>query len=138
MKIDYSGIAPQQVTTDPQQWEPPRHVFFGRKDPNTGRMAPEPASNMGHGPRNQFPSLLYRKEGESLKATLVNSEAELKAALDAGYVDSPAKFGVVSAPSFEQIQEAKTGEVKQPAKAESAKPDASDKSTLGLPTKKVA
>lgn len=101
-QIDYTGVTPVSPSKAiDDAWEPPRHVYFGPKDPNTGRMAKEPVYV-----HQQWPMFLYRKNGERVQATVVNSPAQ-RQALGTDWHDTPEKLGMITAPSFEQLQEAR-------------------------------
>ena len=109
-QIDFTAIA-QPVTGQPQEdWEPPRHVFFGPKD-ERGKPAKEPAYKY-----LPFPQMIYGKVDGKIKAVVVNSEAEK--AQYAGYTDTPADFGYIGAPTFEEAQMMKEMAALEKAKAE--------------------
>lgn len=96
MEIDYSEV-PQAPATTQSRWIPPRHVYFGPKDAETGQMLPEP-----HYEHQDFPCFLYKQENGKTKARIVKN-ADEKTALSAdGWAATPAAFGVVTTPSFEQ------------------------------------
>jgi hypothetical protein len=63
---------------------------------------------------NSFPSFRYHQTEEPI---IVNSAEEAEA-LGAEWADTPAAFGTITAPSVEQIREARMGAAK---KAKSAK-----------------
>lgn len=95
-KFDYSEVQALEVNPGADAWEPPRHVYFGPKDPSTGKMAKEPVYR--HQP---FPALMYRKREDGvIGARQVNNESERSQAIAAGFADTP---GVITAPSREQI-----------------------------------
>jgi hypothetical protein len=95
MEIDVSQIK-QEPSTVKQAWKPPRHVFFGKKNED-GSMEDEPVYAY-----QAYPCMLYRPMDDKLAAILVHDDAEKAARIAEGYADSPAKFGIVTAPSFEQ------------------------------------
>ena len=96
--IDYSGVPQQAGVVLDEDWEPPIHKFFGKKLGN-GKTEKEPVYV-----HQKYPSLKYAKQGEKIVAKLVNSDEELKALGD-GWEDTPAAFGYIGAPSFDQLQE---------------------------------
>lgn len=86
------------------------HVYFGPKDIN-GEALPEPVYI-----HQDWPKCLYHKT-KAPDGMVFASEAEvLDLALDSDWVDSPAKFGVVSAPSQEQLRAQKLGTLGLPKK----------------------
>lgn len=98
--IDYSAIPTQTTSQSQQEWEPPRHVYFGKRLPN-GRQEPEPQYKY-----QAWPSMMYRQRADgTIEARLVNSQAEAN-----GWEDSPAKFGFVTAPTFEEVLERRRAE----------------------------
>ena len=101
-QIDYSGVPTTQTGVVTSAWKPPRHVFFGKKDPNTGQMEDEPVYV-----HQDFPAFRYKKQPDGrIVAAMVNNVDE-DAALDSAWVDSPGKLGLVTHPSFEQRVAAK-------------------------------
>lgn len=104
MEIDYSGIKEVQTVT-PSTWRPPRHVYFGKKDPNTGMMEEEPQYI-----HQDYPRMIYLKKEDRIVADVVADEVTYAAKKAEGWVDSPAAYGIITCPSFEQwkaMQEAK-------------------------------
>ena len=95
MEIDFSAI-PQQTTSTPSTWKPPRHVYFGPKDPATGQMMDEPIYTF-----QAYPKMVYAKREDRLVARIVNSKDEWDA-LGKGWSDSISSLGVTTAPSFEE------------------------------------
>ena len=119
MEIDTSQIK-QEPSTVVQSWRAPRHVYFGKKSPD-GQMEDEPVYV-----HQSYPCMLYKPLDDKLSAILVHNDAEKAARIAEGYADSPAKFGVITAPSFEQMNSPAEPEVKpipMPAKGK-------DKATL--------
>ena len=117
MEIDTSLIK-QEPSGTPQTWRPPRHVFFGKKGTD-GQMEEEPTYVY-----QAFPCMLYKPLDGKLSAVLVHNDEDKAARIAEGYADSPAKFGVITAPSFEQMNAPAEPEVKPlPAKGK-------DKATL--------
>lgn len=80
-------------------YKPPRHVYFGPKDPATGEPMDEPVYYHQH-----FPKAMFRldDDGNVESRTFVTQEA-LDAAGDE-WVDSPAKLGVTTHPSQEELE----------------------------------
>jgi hypothetical protein len=105
MDIDYSAI-PEPASGKPSTHTPPRHVFFGKKDPNTGQMEAEPVYV-----HLSYPKMLYKPNAAGrLAAIVVKDDVEHKAKIAEGFKESPADFGVVTAPSFEQHQAMKASD----------------------------
>lgn len=92
-QIDYSAIPKPEVRID-NDWDPPRHVFFGKKDGN-GKMEKEPVYAY-----QEYPRTVYAQVDGKIVADVVNNADEL-AALGPGWEKSPAVFGFIGAPSFE-------------------------------------
>lgn len=112
IQIDYSNIPAPAEAVD-EDWDAPRHVFFGKKLEG-GKSEKEPIYSF-----KPFPSMRYslNEEGKII-ARLVNNEAQDKA-LGEGWVHTPAEFGYIGAPSFEQSLELK------------AEPEVADKPARG-------
>lgn len=102
IEIDYSGIKEQPVGISKTRWKPPKHVYFGPKDPDTGEMLPEPEYEY-----KEYPRMMYMREGRKVRAILVNDDEEKEVALKDGFKLSPGECGLITAPSFEQVQAAK-------------------------------
>lgn len=96
MKIDYSEIAAPVVTPQGDDWEPPVHKFFGKKLPN-GKTEKEPVYV-----HQSFPAMRYGLKDGRIVARVANNERENQALMDEGFSDTPAKFGYIGAPSFEE------------------------------------
>lgn len=94
-EIDYSAVVPPAASTDTSEWEPPFHKFFGRRLEN-GRTEKEPIYSY-----KEFPAFVYAMKNGKISAKIVHSADEVKS-LGEGWEKSPAAFGLVSAPSFEQ------------------------------------
>ena len=102
IEIDYSGIE-QHSGVQPTNWKSPRHVYFGPKDPNTGQMQDEPVYT-----HQEFPRMLYRKKPDGvIAAGIVKNAEEMATMIEQGWETTPAAFGLVTAPSFDQVQAAK-------------------------------
>lgn len=125
LEIDYSDMPSTAAVAEIDEWEPPVHKYFGPKNPKTGKKIPEPVYV-----HQEYPRTMYALKDGKITARLVKSDAEVEA-LGAGWEKSPAKFGFISAPSYEQVQEMKR-------KLSDATTIAESKSTLGLPAKKAA
>jgi len=97
-EIDYSAVPPQPATTAPQQWRPPRHVYFGPKDLQTGQMQDEPAYV-----HVEWPRMMYRKDNGKVIARIVNSPVEFNALEQSGWEKTLEAVGIINAPSQEQI-----------------------------------
>lgn len=106
LEIDYSHV-PNPLGVEASRWKAPRHVYFGRKLED-GTMEDEPTYV-----HKDFPSLRYALQGNKIVARQVENAAEL-AELGDEWKDTPAAFGYVSAPSFEDAAAKKSGlEVKR-------------------------
>lgn len=92
--IDFGDI--RQPALPQQPWKAPRHIHFGPKNPETGQMEDEPVYEY-----KPYPAMRYKPENGAIRASQVNTEAE-ELALGDGWYDSPAKFGAITAPTFEQ------------------------------------
>ena len=97
LEIDYSGMPPTAPQRQEEEWEPPVHKYFGPKDKN-GKMQKEPVYV-----HQEYPRTFYAKQGNRIVARLVKSDEELKA-LGKGWEKSPAAFGFIGAPSYEEQQ----------------------------------
>ena len=101
--IDYSSI--QETTpVKARPWQPPRHVYFGKKDLETGMMEEEPKYVY-----QEYPRMMYKMGDENIEVTVIKSDEELKA-LGSEWVKTPAELGYLTAPSFEQSQALTRGE----------------------------
>lgn len=96
--IDYSGIAVGADALEANDWDPPRKVFFGKKN-EKGKMEKEPVYSY-----IEFPRMLYGKPkaGGPIVARIVNTTAEKEALLAKNWALTPADFGYIGAPSFDQ------------------------------------
>ncbi len=93
-EIDYSAIPQPSTSAAQQDWEPPIHKFFGKKLPN-GRMEPEPVYRF-----QPFPAFRYAQIDGKIQARMVTDEAQVRA-LGPEWKDSPAEFGFIGAPTYE-------------------------------------
>lgn len=113
LSIDYSNI--QEKPVEPKStWRPPRHVFFGKRDPETGAMEDE-----GSYVYQEYPRMLYFKRDDRIEATIVHSDEERDAKIAKGWAKNPAEHGFLTAPSFQQLQEMR--EMAERAQAEPVK-----------------
>lgn len=94
-EMDYSGIV-EAPATQKSTWRAPRHVFFGKKDAD-GVMEDEPKYEY-----KALPAHFYKMVEGRIIVKVIQSEDELKAAKDDGWKDTPAAFGYIGAPSFEE------------------------------------
>lgn len=99
-EIDYSEVMQPQIVSSNEEWEPPVHKYFGKKLAN-GKMEKEPIYY-----HQDYPRFMYHQTDGKIKARVVNSDAELMK-LGAGWAKTPAEFGHIGAPSFEQSIEMK-------------------------------
>lgn len=103
MKIDYSRIPETQVEQK-SSYRPPRHVYFGKRDPETGMMEEEPTYV-----HQDYPRMIYKMEGGGIVADIVNDDESLNDRLKDGWVKNPSELGYLTAPSFEQVLAMKAG-----------------------------
>jgi len=96
-EIDYSGITPARDNLE-ADWEAPEQVFFGKKDPRTGKIERKPPPYV----YQEFPLMLYGRVEGRVRAVVVNAEAERDARLADGFVRNPAELGIVTCPTLEQ------------------------------------
>lgn len=96
LNIDYSAIQSPVAGQDASEWEPPIHKFFGKKLPN-GKTEREPIYSY-----QEYPRMLYALKNGKIQARVVNSDQE-KDALGEGWEKTPAAFGYIGAPSFDQL-----------------------------------
>lgn len=94
-EIDFSAIPTGAVGGTQEDWEPPIHKFFGKKLPN-GKTEKEPV--YAH---QEFPKMLYAQRNGKITAKIVQSQLEADS-LGSEWKTTPAAFGHVGAPSFEQ------------------------------------
>ena len=97
-QIDYSAISPSVGQKIDEDWEPPRHVFFGKKIEN-GKTEKEPIYT-----HKAYPKIVYGQVDGKVVAKQVNSDTE-QVQLGEGWEESPEAFGIITSPSFEQTQE---------------------------------
>lgn len=95
LEIDYSEIPRNDAAPLQEDWEPPIHKFFGKKDAR-GKMEKEPVYY-----HQEYPRLMYAKREDRIVAREVKSDEE-RAALGDGWETTPAVFGYIGAPSFEE------------------------------------
>lgn len=98
LSIDYSGISKPAVHPNDEEWEAPNHVFFGRKLPG-GKKEREPVYV-----HQSYPKMLYSQVDDRIVAKQVTSKPE-QDALGDKWKESPAAFGYIGAPSFEQAHQ---------------------------------
>lgn len=94
-QIDYSEISTGPATGPTEEWEPPVHKYFGKKLPN-GKTEKEPVYVY-----QEYPRMMYAQRDGKIVARVVNTDQE-KSALGQGWETTPAAFGYIGAPSFEQ------------------------------------
>jgi hypothetical protein len=121
LKIDYSGLV-EAPSTVKSSWRPPRHVFFGKRNPEDGTMEEEPVYV-----HQEYPRLIYKLDGDVIKARLVHSDAERDPLLADGWAKTPADFGYIGAPSFEEVVKMREAAKAKAAESVSAEPAAPKK-----------
>jgi len=95
--VDYSEVQPGLTAgVEASEWEPPTHKYFGKKLPN-GKTEKEPVYSY-----QEYPRFMYSEANGKIKARVVKSEEERKSLGD-DWKTSPADFGYIGAPSFDQI-----------------------------------
>lgn len=110
--IDFGNI--QQPAVPQQRWNPPVHKYYGPKNAD-GDVVPEPLYVRDKTNQAQnYPCMRYKLVDGRIKAAQVNTDDE-ELALGDGWEDSPAKFGAITAPTFEQSRLAPP-KLSQPAK----------------------
>lgn len=99
IEIDYSEAFPpvDDFTTAQANWEPPPHVYYGKRMPN-GKSEKEPTYVY-----QEFPRMLYKPINGKLRAKVVNDTATKQAMLDDGWGLTPADFGVETCPGRDTI-----------------------------------
>lgn len=82
-----------------------KHVYFGPIDKDTGERSQEMPTYV----HQDYPKVLYHPEwdGFPFEGRTVANEAEAVALMDRGWAESPADFGVETAPSQESVAAAK-------------------------------
>lgn len=103
VEFDYSAIT-EPVSGQPSAWEAPRHVYFGPRDQNTGRMAQEPVYT-----HKSFPAMLYKKAGGRVVVQIAQGQADMDRMKNEGFTPNLAELGIITAPSHDQIQALKAG-----------------------------
>jgi hypothetical protein len=96
IEIDYSEISQPASEVLQEDWEPPVHKYFGKKD-SKGKMEKEPIYSYV-----EFPRILYGMREGKIFARVVNNTGEKEALMEKGFVLNPIEFGLITAPSFEQ------------------------------------
>lgn len=93
--IDFSSVAQPRADGIASDWDPPPHKFFGKRLPN-GKSEQEPQYVY-----QEYPRMLYGRDGDKIRAKVVHDDESRDALLAEGYALTPAEFGVVTCPSFE-------------------------------------
>lgn len=130
-EIDYSNIA-EPVPAPRTSWRPPRHVFFGKRNPEDGVMEEEPTYVY-----QEYPRMLYSKRDGKIVASIVNSDEERDGLLAKGWALTPAAFGHLTAPSFEEHQAMLAEQAAVLEKEESEKTEEPETVRRGRPRKVV-
>jgi hypothetical protein len=101
LELDISSL-PQQETSVTKKWRKPARVFFDAKDAD-GNLPEFPKYK-----HQDYPKAVYALRGESVKVMIVQDAAE-HAQLNAKgeWKENPAEVGLLTAPSWDQIQLAK-------------------------------
>jgi hypothetical protein len=96
LEIDYSEIQqPSQVGGTRDDWEAPPRKYFGKKLEN-GKTEKEPVYV-----HQEYPRLMYAERNGKITARIVKTEAE-RIGLGEGWETTPAAFGYIGAPSFDE------------------------------------
>lgn len=96
-EIDYSGVTPPRDNLE-ANWDPPEAVFFGKKNPATGKIERKPPPYV----YQEFPLMLYGRIEGKVRAVVVRDEAERDARLGDGFVRNPSELGIITCPTLEQ------------------------------------
>lgn len=107
-EIDYSSIVPATPNLIEDSWEAPKHVYFGKKLPN-GKMEKEPVYV-----HQSLPAMMYGWFENRVRAAIANTRAELDDLIAAGYKDTPAAFGIITAPDAEEVARRKIAKEADP------------------------
>jgi hypothetical protein len=100
IEIDYSAIPSGDTSAVAEEgWEAPAHKYFGKKLPN-GKMEKEPLYV-----HQEFPRMMYTQKNGKVSAKIVRNQEELDSLGD-GWAKNPIAFGLITAPSFEQLVQA--------------------------------
>lgn len=95
--IDFTDLPAPAPSNAEADYEPPRHVFFGRRD-ERGRMEKEPVYR-----HQSFPKMMYGAGPAGPRAMLIRDDREFKAAVKEGWHETPEALGLITAPSRDQI-----------------------------------
>lgn len=114
-EIDYSEVMQPQIVSANEEWEPPVHKYFGKKLPN-GKTEKEPVYI-----HQEYPRFMYTNVDGKIKARVVSSSEE-QAALGPSWAKTPAEFGYIGAPSFEQTLQMKSSYEPQEEPAKRGRP----------------
>jgi len=97
LEIDFSGLKVEQPKPR-NDWRAPPHVYFGKRDEN-GMMEQEPVYQY-----QKYPAFYYKLIDGKIIPKLVNSDEEVAELRKDGWRETPAAFGYIGAPSFEDAQ----------------------------------
>lgn len=111
IEVDYSEVQPIPATVEASDWETPVHKYFGRKLPN-GKTEKEPVYS-----HQEYPRFMYSMKNGKVSAKIVRSDAE-RDSLGEGWEKTPAAFGYIGAPSFEEAIQMKDAQFKPQETAE--------------------
>jgi hypothetical protein len=97
IEIDYSEVQnPGVVGGEANDWEASVHKYFGKKLEN-GKREKEPIYTY-----IEFPRMMYTLRGEKIAAKVFQCLADIEASPES-WETTPAVFGYIGAPSFEQV-----------------------------------
>lgn len=113
LELDFTEIETPFQANNEQDWDPPIRKYFGKKD-ERGRMIKEPLYV-----HQEYPRMVYALRDKKIVAKIVQSEEALLA-LGEGWEKSPAAFGYIGAPSFDQANQLRTERAEQTEAEESA------------------
>lgn len=131
LHIDFSELQSEAGVRNDADWEAPPHRFVGKKLPN-GKSEKEPVYI-----HQSYPAVFYGLNGNRIVAKQVNSEQDHRQLGDE-WKDSPAAFGYIGAPSFEQIVESKKSKEKNDSESQVESDETGDAPRRGRKPKETA
>ncbi len=95
IEIDHSESLSDVAHINPNEenWEPPPHVFYGK------RLANGKSEKLPPYTYQEYPRMLWKLEDNRLRTRVVGNDADKMALLNSGWGLSPADFGVETCPS---------------------------------------
>ena len=96
-EIDFSAVTPPRDALE-ANWEAPEAVYFGKRDPRTGKVERKPPPYV----YQEFPLMLYGRVEGKVRALVVHDEAGRDAKLGEGFVRNLSELGIVTCPTLEE------------------------------------